>query len=60
MNNKDKNNSDKEVTTTKKPSEKKEESQEYETMSPQQNRHGEGRQQNGSDGGSKGGRGSNH
>jgi hypothetical protein len=35
-------------------------SHEYETMSQVQNRYGKGRQQNGSDGGSNHGRGSNH
>ncbi len=40
-------------------SEKKEEGQQFETMSQKQNRHGKGRQQNGSDGTGKG-RGSNH
>lgn len=35
-------------------------SHEYETMSQQQNRYGNGRKQNGSDGSSNGGRGSNH
>jgi len=33
---------------------------EYETMSQAQNRHGKGREQNGSDGSSNVGRGSNH
>jgi hypothetical protein len=35
-------------------------SSEYETMSQPQNRHVKGREQNGSDGSSNGGRGSNH
>jgi hypothetical protein len=35
-------------------------SRQYETMSQQQNRHGKGREHNGSDGSSNGGRGSNH
>jgi hypothetical protein len=35
-------------------------SHEYETMSQIQNRYGKGREQNGSDGSSNGGRGSNH
>jgi len=38
----------------------KENPREYETMSQQQNRHGNGRQQNGSDGSGVKGRGSNH
>jgi hypothetical protein len=36
------------------------EGSQFETMSQQQNRHGKGRQHNGSDGSPNGGRGSNH
>jgi hypothetical protein len=39
---------------------KRKESPEFETMSQAQNRHGKGRQQNGSDGGSKQAVGNNH
>ncbi len=39
---------------------KKETSRDYETMSQSQNRHGKGRERNGSDGGSSKARGSNH
>lgn len=46
---------------TKTPAKKrKDEAHEYQTMSQIQNRYGKGRQQNGSDGGSNEGRGSNH
>jgi len=49
-------------TSNKKPASKKrgDTSHQYETMSQQQNRYGKGRVQNGSDGSSNGGRGSNH
>lgn len=53
------NKSDKKKTSTKKKTEESR-SREYETMSQQQNRYGNGRQHNGSDGSPNGGRGSNH
>jgi len=51
--------SSKNTVTAKRGRNKTEPAQQYETMSQQQNRHGKGRQQNGSDGTGKG-RGSNH
>jgi hypothetical protein len=47
-------------TVTPKRGRNKTEPAQYETMSQQQNRHGKGRQQNGSDGSGVKGRGSNH
>jgi len=50
----------KEKTTTVRNERERDTPRQYETMSQAQNRSGKGRQQNGSDGGSSKGRGSNH
>ncbi|MGE5520209.1 MAG: hypothetical protein ACM3VS_09815 [Candidatus Dadabacteria bacterium] len=48
------------ISIDKAQKQKDKQSPEYETMSQRQNRHGKGRERNGSDGGSNIGRGSNH
>jgi hypothetical protein len=48
------------ISAAKAQKQREKQSPEYETMSQWQNRHGKGRQQNGSDGSPNIGRGSNH